>query len=334
MRRKIPSIEALIAFEAAARHESFTRSADELALTQSAVGRQIAGLEDYLGVPLFNRIKKRLSLTDVGQAYAKQVREHLERIERDTLAAMSHRGAGGILELAVIPTFATRWLIPRLPQFYAQHADITLNLTTRAEPFMFTGTAFDAAIHFGNPVWPGAVAQHLFGEEMTPVCNPRVLGGRKSMEPGEMTQFTLLHQSARTEAWRHWFAQAGIHDANCMKGQRYELFSMLVEAARAGLGVALVPRFFVMNELGTGELVVPCELSLRDEKGYYLVYPESKQGSRLLRVFETWLLGIAQQFREGMAQVARQSAEAGGRITVTDCQQTAARAAQFGSWPG
>jgi DNA-binding transcriptional LysR family regulator len=298
VRRRIPSIEALIAFEAAARHQSFTRSADELALTQSAVGRQIAGLEEYLGVPLFNRIKKRLSLTDVGQAYAKQIREHLEKIERDTLAAMSHRGAGGILELAVIPTFATRWLIPRLPQFYARHAHITLNLTTRAEPFMFTDTPFDAAIHFGNPVWPGAVARHLFGEEITPVCSPRMLGGRSSLDPGDFARFTLLHQSARPEAWRHWFAQAGIHDANCMKGQRYELFSMLVEAARAGLGVALVPRFLVLNELATGELVVPCDLSLQNEKGYYLVYPEAKQSSPLLKLFEAWLLVTAEQYRE------------------------------------
>jgi DNA-binding transcriptional LysR family regulator len=307
VRRRIPSIEALIAFEAAARHQSFTRSADELALTQSAVGRQIAGLEEYLGVPLFNRVKKRLSLTDVGQVYAKQVREHLERIERDTLATMAHRGAGGILELAVIPTFATRWLIPRLPQFYASHAHITLNLTTRAEPFMFADTQFDAAIHFGNPVWPGAVAKHLFGEEITPVCSPRVLDGRANLQPADITKFTLLHQSARAEAWRHWFAQAGVHDANCMKGQRYELFSMLVEAARAGLGVALVPRFFVLNELATGELVVPCELSLRNDKGYFLVYPESKQNSPLLELFEQWLLATAAQYRENGAHALSQT---------------------------
>jgi DNA-binding transcriptional LysR family regulator len=312
VRRKIPSIEALIAFEAAARHQSFTRSADELALTQSAVGRQIAALEDYLGVPLFNRVKKRLSLTDVGQVYAKQIREHLERIERDTLAAMAHRGAGGILELAVIPTFATRWLIPRLPQFYAQHAHITLNLTTRAEPFLFTDTQFDAAIHFGNSVWPGALTQHLFGEEMTPVCSPRLLGGRTHVEPEELAGFTLLHQSARAEAWRHWFAQAGIHEANCMKGQRYELFSMLVEAARAGLGVALVPRFFVLSELGCGELIIPCELALRNEKGYYLVYPESKQNCPLLREFETWLLRVAEQYRVSVPHLLAESVEAGG----------------------
>jgi DNA-binding transcriptional LysR family regulator len=303
VRRKIPTMEALIAFEAAARHESFTRSADELALTQSAVGRQIACLEEFLGVPLFNRVKKRLCLTDVGRLYAKQVREHLERIERDTLGAMARRGTGGILELAVIPTFATRWLIPRLPQFYAKHAHITLNLTTRAEPFMFDDTPFDAAIHFGSPIWAGAVAHRLFGEEMTPVCSPRMLAGRMHLEPAELANFTLLHQSARADAWRHWFAQAGMHDVDCMQGQRYELFSMLVEAARAGLGIALVPRFFVLNELRAGELLVPCELSLQSESGYYLVYPESKQNSPLLAVFEEWLLATAQQYRENASEM-------------------------------
>ena len=295
-------MEALIAFEAAARHESFTRSAAELALTQSAVGRQIAGLEDYLGVPLFSRVKKRLILTDVGRAYAKQVREHLERIERDTLAAMAHKGAGGILELAVIPTFATRWLIPRLPQFYARHDNITLNLTTRAEPFIFADTPFDAAIHFGNPAWPGAMAHHLLGEEMTPVCSRRMLGDRSGLTPADLTGLTLLHQSARAQAWRHWFAQAGVDGADCMRGQRYELFSMLVEAARAGLGVALVPRFFVLNELRSGELVIPCDIPLRSESAYYLVYPEAKQGAPLLNAFEAWLLDAADQYRQAGAE--------------------------------
>ena len=296
MRRRIPSIEALIAFEAAARHLSFTRSADELALTQSAVGRQVASLEDYLGVPLFNRVKKRLSLTEIGQIYARQVRENLERMERDTLAAMAHRDAGGVLEIAVIPTFATRWLIPRLPHFYAEHKQVTVNLTTRAEPFLFTDTPFDAAIHFGDPVWPGSIAKYLFGEEMTPVCSPLLLKGKTALQPEEVTNYTLLHQSARPDAWRNWHAQAGIHDADCMRGQRYELFSMLVEAARAGLGIALVPRFFVSHELALGELMLPCDLSLRSEKGYYLVYPECKQNSPLLQAFERWLLTEAGRY--------------------------------------
>lgn len=294
MRRKIPSIEALIAFEAAARHRSFTRSADELALTQSAVGRQIACLEDYVGVPLFSRVKKRLSLTGIGELYAVQVRETLEKIERDTLAAMAHRGAGGILELAVIPTFATRWLIPRLPSFYAAHADITLNLMTRSEPFMFKSTGFDAAIHFGNPVWPGTIARHLFGEEMTPVCSPALLDDGAA--PADLSCFTLLHQSARPDAWRLWLAQASMQHEPCMRGQRYELFSMLVEAAKAGLGMALVPRFFVQSELASGELIAPFGATLRNESGYYLVYPEAKQNCRLVGAFESWLVGMAQAY--------------------------------------
>jgi len=296
VRRRIPSIEALIAFEAAARHLSFTRSADELALTQSAVGRQVASLEEYLGVSLFNRVKKRLSLTEIGQIYAKQVRENLERLERDTLAAMAHRDAGGVLEIAVIPTFATRWLIPRLPRFYAEHEHVTVNLTTRAEPFLFTDTPFDAAIHFGDPVWPGSFAKYLFGEEMTPVCSPQLLKGRTKLQPREVTNYTLLHQSARPDAWRNWLALAGIHDADCMQGQRYELFSMLVEAARAGLGIALVPRFFVSHELAMGELILPCDLSLRSDKGYYLVYPECKQNLPLLQALERWLLSEAGRY--------------------------------------
>lgn len=328
MRRRIPSIEALIAFEAAARHQSFTRSADELALTQSAVGRQIACLEDYVGVPLFNRIRKRLSLTEVGQLYASQVRAALEKIESDTLAAMAHRGAGGILELAVIPTFATRWLIPRLPSFYAAHADITLNLTTRAAPFMFEGTGFDAAIHFGNPVWPGTVAHHLFGEEMTPVCCPALLPAQ--MDGGALTVdalagVTLLHQSARPDAWRQWLAQAGMADAPCMRGQRYELFSMLVEAARAGLGMALVPRFFVLNELASGELVAPFGLTLRNEKAYYLVYPESRQNSPVMQAFEHWLSGTAQEFLDAGKPATtgagmRASADQGHRWSMPQAQ--------------
>ena len=305
MRRKIPSIEALIAFEAAARHQSFTRSAEELALTQSAVGRQIAILEEFVGVPLFSRVKKRLSLTEVGETYARNVRECLEKVERDTLAAMAHRGAGGILELAVIPTFATRWLIPRLPDFYARHANITLNLTTRAEPFMFTDTPFDAAIHFGTSIWPGTVVHHLFGEEIMPVCSPRLLGGRNGLAPEELKSLTLLHQSARPEAWRHWLAKAGVCEDDCMKGQRYELFSMLVEAARAGLGVALVPRFLVLHELDSGELIVPVDITLHNDKGYFLVYPESKKHSAALTAFENWLL-------EAVAHYCDRSRKEGG----------------------
>ncbi len=298
MRRRIPGLELLVAFETAARHQSFTRAAEELSLTQSAVCRQIASLEDYLGVRLFNRIKKRVTLSEAGQIYAKQVRESLRRVEHDTMSLMAHRGSGGVVELAVIPTFATRWLIPRLVSFHEDNPAITLDLTTRAEPFMFTDTPFDAAIHFGDPIWPGAIAEYLFGEEIVPVCAPSLLKGRVQITPDELSRLPLLHQSARPDAWREWFDVAGLSHVNAMGGARYELFSMLVQAAKVGLGVTLVPRFFVVNEVQSGKLVIPCPQVLRSQRGYYLVYPENKVGSPSLQVFRRWLLSQAAIYRE------------------------------------
>jgi DNA-binding transcriptional LysR family regulator len=287
----------MVAFETAARHQSFTRAAEELALTQSAVCRQILALESQLGVQLFNRIKKRVTLSEAGQIYARQVRENLRRIEHDTLSLMAHRGAGGVLELAVIPTFAARWLIPRLGHFHVSNPGITLDLTTRAEPFMFKDTPFDAAIHYGDPVWPGAVTEYLFGEDMIPVCSPDLLKGRIQIEAAELEGLTLLHQSARPDAWREWFEVAGLRNINTMGGARYELFSMLIVAARAGLGVALVPRFFVVNEIASGELITPCPDVLHSQRSYYLVYPENKTESLPLQVFCQWLREQAAVYR-------------------------------------
>lgn len=298
MRRKIPGTELLVAFETAARHQSFTRAAEELSLTQSAVCRQISALEDFLGVQLFNRIKKRVTLSEAGQIYARQVRENLKKVEHDTLSLMAHRGSGGVLELAVIPTFATSWLIPRLGDFHSKHPGITLDLTTRAEPFIFTDTVFDAAIHFGDPVWPGAITEYLFGEEMVPVCSPALLSSEIPIEPETLVGMRLLHQSARPDVWREWFEVAGLTHVNAMGGSRYDLFSMLVEAAKSGLGVALVPRFFVLNEIASGELVVPCEYVLHNQRSYYLVYPENKVGSASLQVFCQWLREQAATYRE------------------------------------
>lgn len=297
MRRKIPGTELLIAFETAARHQSFTRAAEELSLTQSAVCRQIGALEDFLGVQLFNRIKKRVTLSEAGQTYAKQVKSSLLQLERDTLALMAHQGTGEVLELAVIPTFATRWLIPRLVNFQTGHPTITLNMTTHTEPFIFTDTPFDAAIHFGEAVWPGAESEYLFGEEMVPVCAVSLLGEASAISPEELAQKPLLHQSARLDAWREWFSEAGLSNVNALRGPRYELFSMLVEAARAGLGVALVPRFFVSGEIAAGELLVPCPISLQSQRGYYLVYPENKAQSVSLQSFRNWLLDQSMTYR-------------------------------------
>ena len=226
------------------------------------------------------------------------MREYLKQMEHDTLSLMAHRGAGGVLELAVIPTFAARWLIPRLADFHSHHPAITLDLTTRVEPFMFTDTPFDAAIHFGDPVWPGAITEYLFGEEMVPVCSPSLLGGATRVDPEQLECLPLLHQSARPDAWREWFEVAGRPNVNAMGGSRYELFSLLVEAARAGLGVALMPRFFVLSEIASGELLIPSPYVLHNQRSYYLVYPQNKVGSPSLQVFCQWLRDQASAYRQ------------------------------------
>ena len=154
MSRKIPSMKALLAFDAAARHQSFTHAAQELSLTEGAVSRQIASLEGSLGIRLFDRVRNRVTLTQSGQVYAEQVRNSLERIERDALQIMAHEGKGGVIELAVLPTLTSQWLLPRLAAFYARHPDITINMSVRTSLFLFQGTPFDAALHFGEPTWP------------------------------------------------------------------------------------------------------------------------------------------------------------------------------------
>ncbi len=150
MRRKIPSLQALACFDAAARHQSYTRAAQELALTQSAVSRQITGLENYLGQALFRRTRHGVALTERGSAYARQIAPRLQALERDTLEAMSGQGFSQTLMLAAVPTFASRWLIPRLPQLARRHADLVIHIDVRTRPFLFADSEFDAALYAGT----------------------------------------------------------------------------------------------------------------------------------------------------------------------------------------
>jgi LysR family glycine cleavage system transcriptional activator len=172
---KIPNMGALLAFEAAARHESFTHAARELFLTESAVSRQINTLESNLGVRLFVRVKQRVVLTKAGKVYSAQVRRSLEQLDRDTLSIIAHGSGGGYLELAVLPTFASQWLIPRLAAFNTQYPDVRVNMGVRTGTFPFADTHFEAAIHYGKPTWPGTSADFLFSEEVVPVCAASLL---------------------------------------------------------------------------------------------------------------------------------------------------------------
>lgn len=176
MRRKIPSLQALACFDAAARHQSYTGAAQELALTQGAVSRQLSALEDFVGVPLFKRTRHGVTLTERGSDYAALVAIRLQALEQDTLEVMSTPERASVLHLAAVPTFATRWLIPRLPSFKAQHGDIIVHIETRTRPFMFAESPFDAALFAGTPEqvsqWAGTRAAKLLDEVVLPVCAP------------------------------------------------------------------------------------------------------------------------------------------------------------------
>lgn len=297
MRRKIPSTAALVAFESAARHQSFTKAADELALTQSAVCRQIAGLEEFLGIELFRRSRRGVKLTEAGLAYSRKVAAQLDAVERDTLAAMGQQGAQG-LELAVVPTFATQWLVPRLKEFQRLHPEVTVHLTNRTRPFLFADTAFDAAIYFGDGDWSGTEAHYLMPEEPVPVCSPELLGERTQFAATELANLPLLQQSTRPYAWRQWFAAQGLNVPRDMSGPRYELFSMLAQAAMHGMGVALIPPFLIQRELDAG-LLVPAHPAalLSSDRAYRLMIPERKAESAALRAFRDWLLQAAREYR-------------------------------------
>lgn len=294
MRRRIPSNSSLMAFEAAARHGSFARAAEELALTEGAISRQIGRLEGFLGVTLFERIGNRVRLLPHGQRYASHVRETLERLDRDSQHLMSQPTHGASLDIAVSPTFAMRWLIPRLPRLAALHPHITVHLAQRMEPFLLAGSGLDAAIHFVHPAWAGMHTYRLLDEVLIPVCHPALLRG--AIRAPALDTLPRLHRRQNHDAWQRYAAQTGISLTHAAQGPRYDLHGMLIEAALAGLGVALVPRLYVEGELAQGRLVAPWPQDAGISKTFCLVLPEPLQhAGEPLQAFAQWLLEEAKQ---------------------------------------
>jgi LysR family transcriptional regulator, glycine cleavage system transcriptional activator len=291
MRRFVPSLSALQAFEAAARHLSFTRAAAELNITQSAISRHVLALEEQLGFPLFQRAKQRVSLTEAGQSYLPEVRTCLDRLEASTTQILTYRRGGGVLNIAILPTFGTKWLMPRLPDFCNQNPGIVINFFTRTEPFDFSGSDIDAAIYFGAPAWPNIHAEHLIGETLVPVCSPKL--ARPGSRPATLARHRLLRLLPLPRAWPQWFEAAGIGDVEVGHSLGFEHFSMCIEAAISGLGVALMPDFLVVEDIRAGRLCVPHPRTIRTELAYFLIYPNSKHALPTVRSFRDWAIAAA-----------------------------------------
>jgi LysR family glycine cleavage system transcriptional activator len=281
---------SLRVFEAAARYLSFSDAASELSLTQGAVSRQIRALEDLLNLQLFHRLRNRLKLTEAGAAYLPEIRECLTRIETASLQLVAHQGAGGVLNLAILPTFGTKWLIQRMPTFWRAHPHIVVNFTTRSTVVDFSTELLDAAIHFGEASRPGVIFHRLMGEEVVPVCAPKLLESPGLTRLEHLDCHTLLQHTTRPGAWVEWLAAAGVSQINGLKGPRFEHFLMMIQAAIAGIGVAVLPRFLVEDEVAAGRLVIPFDLPVRSQMAYYLAYPEEKGELPALRLFRAWLL--------------------------------------------
>ncbi|MBN8941225.1 MAG: LysR family transcriptional regulator [Rhizobiales bacterium] len=289
-RRLMPSMQELVAFEAAGRHGNFTKAAEELALTQSAVSKQVSKLEETLGVVLFDRSKGRLVLTKPGQAYLGEMRQVLASFEGATYSVIASSGAGDMLDLAVLPTFASRWLIPRLPKFQASHAGVTINITTEAKPFDFSEKPADVAIHYGAPNWPHAEMTYLCDEAVVAVASPDYVARLGLTEAGDLLGATLLQMATRPNLWEHWFAMTGVVHPHPYRGPLMDQFASTLEAAAAGMGVALVPTFLVERELSEGQLRVLFGRPLPGTGAYYAVVPLDKRHEPLPAAFVAWLV--------------------------------------------
>lgn len=304
MRRNIPSLQSLICFESAAKHASYTHASQELFITQSAVSRQIQQLEEYLGVMLFSRTRHGVDLTEAGKQYAKSIKPFLQGIEKSTSDIMTHKGLGGTLKLGVVPTFATRWLLPKLHKLNAQHPEITVHLETSTKPFLFNENVFDAAIFAGTQQqiehWPGIQAHYLMDEEVVPVCSPKLIENNFphaemtddhsfNLSDEELLQLPLLQQTTRPSIWQEWFQAHQLQHPKPFDGQRHELFSMLSVAASHGMGMALIPQMLIEAELRKKELVIASNKKLHGSRKYYLVH-SSQDSSPQIQKFVDWVL--------------------------------------------
>ena len=289
--RSLPSLRGIVAFEAAARLRSFAGAAAELSLSQSAVSRQIAQLEASLGLQLFERVRQRVALTPAGEFFAERTRDVIRRLRSAANETSAFQEGGGLLRLAVLPTFGARWLIPRISTFLAANPRITVHFNTRLPgAFDFDGSDLDAAFHFGEPVWPGAVLHLLRPDEVVAVASPRLLAELAIAGPRDLLRATLIGHRSRGEVWPEWFARPGIDESPLQPAIEFEQFTMVIQAATSGLGVAIVPEFLARPELRSGALAPLFEPLKSSRRGDYLAYPLNREKYPPLIAFRDWLL--------------------------------------------
>jgi LysR family transcriptional regulator, glycine cleavage system transcriptional activator len=290
MRRLQPPVHLLRAFTATARLGSISVAAASLHLTQSAVSKQVQELERWLGVPLFARVKKRLQLTPSGARYEQAVRLALAQLETATLDMMSTRGGAGVLHLSTLPTIGSKWLIPRLPLFYAAQPKIELRFMPFAQGYDFLQSELDCALRYGEGTWPGACADYIVGRDLIVIAPSRVRGVAHVKKSADIARFPLLQHVSLPNAWADWCEAHGVVNVNPHSGPQLDQYHSLIRAVQVGMGLALVPRCLVADEVAAGQISMPLPDGYSTQAGYYFCYPEAKAAFEPLVMFRDWLL--------------------------------------------
>jgi len=292
--KRLPPLNALRAFEAAARHLSFSRAADELNVTPGAVSQQIKALEDFVGGPVFRRERKGLLLTDAAQSSLPSLREAFRLLE-DAAARLTAADGDGRLRVSVAPSFAAKWLVPRLAGFHDAHPEIDVWLSADMDVVDFSKDDVDIAIRYGGGRYPGLAVDLLMSETIVPVCAPTLVTGPEPLkEPADLARFTLLHDGSPDNdetcpTWPMWLKAAGVPGADGARGPVFNQSSLVVEAAVAGRGVALAKSALAEADLAAGRLVLAFDVSTPIAFAYHLVRPPAKDANPTVRAFSDWL---------------------------------------------
>jgi LysR family glycine cleavage system transcriptional activator len=294
MRQRLPPLNALKAFEAAARHESFTRAAEELSVTQGAVSHQVKALESELGIKLFNRERQRLVITEAGRDYLTVIRDALDRIALGTERLLQRQNAG-VLTVSTSPDFAAKWLVHRLGHFAEAHPEIDLRVSATLHHVDFAREEVDLAVRHGDGNWPGLDTVRLSSEQLFAVCSPKLLTGRRRLsKPADILKYPLIHMDSRTD-WSKWLQAVGLEDAKVIHGPVLNRASMVMDAAINGQGIALARTTLSAWDLINGRLVRPFPETLRLSKTYWIICPQATAALPKIATFRDWLLAEAAQ---------------------------------------
>ncbi|HVO02266.1 MAG TPA: transcriptional regulator GcvA [Candidatus Cybelea sp.] len=294
--QRLPSLNGLKVFWAAARHGSFVKAAGELHVTASAVSLQVRQLEDELGTKLFERTARGLALTASGQRVLPDVASAFERLQQSFAAFNDADQVGSTLTVSAAPSFATKWLLPRLNRFLAAHPEIEVSLKATVELADFERSEADLGIRYGRGNYPGLVTELLMREMMFPICSPDLLAGKAAGRSTAefLNAATLLHDDSATQSdalpgWKMWLRAAGIETVDWRKGPHFDQSAFAIEAAASGLGVALAPAVLVEDDIASGRLVRLDGAELREPFSYYLVYPSDRSERSAVKSFRQWL---------------------------------------------